>query len=95
MHKIHILGMDETYIVPQKPKEKKSRMTNKHHYKVDCFNEVIDWLLQKLDSRFNETSSQFHVCSAAFNSRDSFLDFNVESLRSLANYILMILILDT
>ena len=23
MHKIHILGMDETYIVPQKPKEKK------------------------------------------------------------------------
>ena len=22
MHKIHILGMDETYIVPQKPKEK-------------------------------------------------------------------------
>ena len=23
MHKIHILGMDEAYIVPQKPKEKK------------------------------------------------------------------------
>jgi hypothetical protein len=51
---------------------------------VDSFNEVIDWLVQELDNRFNETSSQLLLCSAAFNPRDSFHDFNVESLMSLA-----------
>jgi hypothetical protein len=47
-------------------------------------NEVVDWLIQELDSRFNETTSQLLVCSAAFNPRDSFDDFNVDNLMSLA-----------
>jgi hypothetical protein len=64
--------------------EKKSRITNKHHYEVDCFNELIDWLVQELDSRFNETRSQLLICSAAFSPRDSFCDFSVESLIGLA-----------
>jgi len=51
---------------------------------VDCFNNIIDWLLQELDSRFNETNSQLLVCSAAFSPRESFHDFDVESLISLA-----------
>ena len=63
---------------------KASGIINKHHYEVDCFNEVIDWLAQELDSRFNEISSQLLVCSAVFNLRDSFHDFNVESLINLA-----------
>ena len=82
-HDISELEMDEPYIDPTRPR-KKSGITNKHHFQVDCFNEVFDWLLQELDSRFNETASQLLVCSAAFNPRDSFHDFNVDSLISLA-----------
>ena len=82
-HDISKLEMDEAYIDPTKPR-KKTGITNKHHFQVDCFNEILDWLLQELDSRFNETSSQLLVCSAAFNPRDSFNDFNVDSLISLA-----------
>ena len=63
---------------------KKTGITNKHHFQVDCFNEVLNWLLQELDSHFNETTSQLLVCSAAFNPRDLFHDFNVDSLISLA-----------
>jgi hypothetical protein len=83
MHDIDRLQMEDAYIDPQQPR-KKSGITNKHHYEVDCFNEVIDWFVQELDSHFNETSSQLLVCSAAFNPRDSFGDFNVDSLMSLA-----------
>jgi len=82
-HDISKLEMDEPYIDPTRPR-KKSRITNMHHCQVDCFNEVFDWLLQELDSRFNETASQLLVCSAAFNPRDSFRDFNVDSMISLA-----------
>ena len=82
-HDISKLEMDEPYIDPTRPR-KKIWNTNEHHFQVDCFNQVFDWLLQELDSRFNETTSQFLVCSAAFNPRDSFHDFNVDSLISLA-----------
>ena len=51
---------------------------------MDCFNNIIDWLLQELDSRFNETNSQLLVCSDTFSPRESFRDFDVESLISLA-----------
>ena len=51
---------------------------------MDCFNDVIDWLVQELNSRFSETSSLLLVCLAAFNPRDSFHDFDVESLINLA-----------
>ena len=50
------LEMKDEYIDPKKRRHK-SGITNKHYYQVDCFNDVIDWLLQKLDSRFNETGS--------------------------------------
>jgi len=83
MHDIARLEMKDAYIDPKKYR-KASGITNKHHYEVYCFNEVIDWLVQELDSRFNETSSQLLVCSPAFNPRDSFHDFNVESLINLA-----------
>jgi hypothetical protein len=49
------LGMEEEYIDPQK-KRKKTEITNKHYYQVDCFNGV-------LDNHFNETSSELLVCS--------------------------------
>ena len=51
---------------------------------MDCFNDVIDWLVQELDSHFSETSSQLLVCSAAFDLRDQFHAFDVETLMSLA-----------
>jgi len=77
------LEMEDEYIDPKKQRHK-SGITNKHYYQVDCFNDVIDWLLQELDSRFNETSSQLLICSASFSPRDSFNDFNLENLMSLA-----------
>uniref|UniRef100_I1P1W2 HAT C-terminal dimerisation domain-containing protein n=1 Tax=Oryza glaberrima TaxID=4538 RepID=I1P1W2_ORYGL len=77
------LEMEDTYIDPKKRRHK-SGITNKHYYQVDCFNDVIDWILQELDNRFSETSSQLLICSSAFSPRDSFHDFNLENLMSLA-----------
>nr|CAD39903.2 OSJNBa0065B15.7 [Oryza sativa Japonica Group] len=77
------LEIEDTYIDPKKRRHK-SGITNKHYYQVDCFNDVIDWILQELDNRFSETSSQLLICSSAFSPRDSFHDFNLENLMSLA-----------
>jgi hypothetical protein len=82
-HGIVKLELDEAYVDPKNVR-KKTGITNKHHFQVECFNDVIDWLLQELDSRFNVTTSKFLVCSASLNPRDKFHDFNVERLISLA-----------
>ena len=83
LHEIDRVEMESTYIDPRQPR-KRSRITNKHHYAVDCFNDIIDWLVQELDSRFSETTTQLLVCSAAFSPRDKFHSFDGETLMSLA-----------
>jgi hypothetical protein len=82
-HNLSKLEMGEEYVNPKKPRQK-TGITNKHHYQVDCFNDVIDWLLQELDSRFNEKNSKLLICSAALNPSESFRDFNLEHLMDLA-----------
>ena len=49
MHDIARLEMEDAYIYPKRSR-KASGITNKHHYEVDCFNEIIDWLVQELNS---------------------------------------------
>ncbi|XP_071677000.1 uncharacterized protein [Lolium perenne] len=82
-HDIIMLEMEEAYINPKK-KRQNTGITNQHHYQVDCFNGVIDWLVQEFDSRFSETSSNLLIWSAALSPRDSFHDFHLENLMSLA-----------
>nr|XP_040245739.1 uncharacterized protein LOC109783366 [Aegilops tauschii subsp. strangulata] len=82
-HDISKLEMEDQYVNPKKPRQK-TGITNRHHYEVDCFNDVIDWLLQELDNRFNEKNSELLVCSAALSPNESFHDFNLEHLMSLA-----------
>ncbi|XP_025878323.1 uncharacterized protein [Oryza sativa Japonica Group] len=77
------LEMEDAYINPKRPRQK-TGITNKHHFEVDCFNEIVDWLLQELDNRFNEKTSQLLICAAALSPRQSFHDFNLEHLMSLA-----------
>jgi hypothetical protein len=82
-HSLSKIQMEDPYVNPKKPRQK-TGITNKHHYQVDCFNDVIDWLLQELDSRFNEKNSKIIICSAALSPKESFHDFNLKNLLSLS-----------
>jgi hypothetical protein len=44
-HDIAKQEMGEAYVDPKNVR-KKTGITNKHHFQVECFNDVIDWLLQ-------------------------------------------------
>ncbi|XP_062218173.1 uncharacterized protein LOC133918342 [Phragmites australis] len=77
------LEMGDDYVNPTKPRQK-TGITNQHHYEVDCFNDVLDWLLQELNTRFNEKTSKLLVYTAALSPRASFSEFNLEHLMSLA-----------
>uniref|UniRef100_A0A0A9GZJ4 HAT C-terminal dimerisation domain-containing protein n=1 Tax=Arundo donax TaxID=35708 RepID=A0A0A9GZJ4_ARUDO len=82
-HDLSKLEMGDDYVNPKKPRQK-TGITNQHHYEVDCFNDVLDWLLQELNSRFNEKTSKLLVYTAALSPKGSFREFNLENLMSLA-----------
>jgi hypothetical protein len=82
-HVIPMLDMHEEYVDHHKPR-KKSNHTNYEHYRWDCLNPVIDLLLIEFNDRFSETNSNLLTYMAAFNPRDSFADFKLESLMELA-----------
>jgi hypothetical protein len=81
-HVIPMLDMHEEYVDHHKPR-KKSNHTNYEHYRWDCLNPVIDLLLIEFNDRFSETNSNLLTYMAAFNPRDSFADFKLESLMEL------------
>ncbi|XP_068331735.1 uncharacterized protein [Pyrus communis] len=60
------------------------RKTNRHHYKVELFFEVIDFQLTELDDRFDETNTELLICLACLSPNDSFVAFDKEQLVHLA-----------
>jgi hypothetical protein len=84
-HDIPKLDMEEEYIDRHKPR-KKSNRTNYQHYRWDCLNSVIDLLLIEFNDRFGETNSNLLTYMAALSLKDSFGNFNLESLMELAKH---------
>jgi hypothetical protein len=82
-HDIEELDMERAYVNPKKRRQV-TGIANKRHYQVDSLNDVLDWLVQELDGRFSDTSSNLFVWSAALSPRDSFRDLNLKSLINLA-----------
>jgi hypothetical protein len=82
-HGIAKLDMDEEYIDRHKPRKKTNR-TNYQHYRYDFLNPIIDLQLTEFNDRFNEVNSQLLTHIAAFNPKNCFEAFKVESLMELA-----------
>lgn len=78
-HGILRLDMEEEYIDRHKPR-KKINHTNYQQYRWDCLNPVVDLLLIEFNDRFTETNSNLLTYMAAFNPKDSFADFKMNSL---------------
>ncbi|XP_070660472.1 uncharacterized protein [Malus domestica] len=53
-HEIEVPNMDDLYVIQGKSLRKAPRKTNRHHYIMELFFEVIDFQLTKLDDRFAE-----------------------------------------
>jgi hypothetical protein len=82
-HSIPKLDMEDDYIDRHKPRKKTNR-TNYQHYRYDCLNPIIDLQLAEFNDRFNEVNSHLLTQIAAFNPKNSFEAFKVESLIELA-----------
>jgi uncharacterized protein YoxC len=83
-NEIEVPDMDKEINVRGTSRRRKQKVTNKHYYHVEIFLVAIDAILTELNHRFSEISSELLVCMAAFNPRNSFSNFDVDKLVSLA-----------
>ncbi|CAN6694897.1 unnamed protein product [Malus baccata var. baccata] len=83
-HEIEVPNMDDLYVIQGKSLRKAPRKTNRHHYKVELFFEVIDFQLTELDDRFTEGNTELLICLACLSPNDSFVAFDKEKLVRLA-----------
>ncbi|CAN6691240.1 unnamed protein product [Malus baccata var. baccata] len=65
---------------------KAQAVTNMHHYCVGIFYVVLDWHLQELNNRFNETNIELLLCLACICPTDSFSAFDSQKLLRLAQF---------
>ncbi|XP_024962893.1 uncharacterized protein LOC112503058 [Cynara cardunculus var. scolymus] len=78
---IKALDMEDRY---SKNGIQKTNITNRHYYKFDIFNTVVDMQIQEFGDRFSELSIELLKNIAALSPCDSFSQFNVSDLLKLS-----------
>lgn len=85
-HDIIVPRMEDLYKLPGRPRRGVHKVTIRHHYEIQIFKTVIDWMLQELNSRFDEVTTELLSCMACFSPNDSFSSFNKDKLVRLAKF---------
>ncbi|XP_024963056.1 uncharacterized protein LOC112503222 [Cynara cardunculus var. scolymus] len=78
---IKALDMEDRY---SKNGRQRTNITNRHYYKFDIFNNVVDMQIQEFEDRFSEVSTELLKNIAALSLCDSFSQFNVSDLLKLS-----------
>ncbi|XP_042465663.1 uncharacterized protein LOC122048126 [Zingiber officinale] len=61
-------------------------ITNFHHYRVEIFCQVVDLIIQEMNNRFSEVSTELLGCISCLHPRNSFSQFDVHKLIHLADF---------
>ncbi|XP_024989158.1 zinc finger MYM-type protein 1-like [Cynara cardunculus var. scolymus] len=78
---IEALDMEDHY---SKNGRQRTNITNRHYYKFDIFNTVVDMQIQEFRDRFSEVSIELLKNIAALSPCNSFSQFNVSDLLKLS-----------
>ncbi|XP_022891835.1 zinc finger MYM-type protein 1-like [Olea europaea var. sylvestris] len=86
---ISVPNMDDIVVSKGRPRRASHQVTYYHCFYVDLFCHVIDSILQELNYRFPETTTEFFTYISCLSPRDSFAAFDVCKLVRLAHLYLM------
>ncbi|KAE8725557.1 hypothetical protein F3Y22_tig00008468pilonHSYRG00005 [Hibiscus syriacus] len=81
LHCIETLDMSEYYVTPR---NRRTKITNQHHFEVEIFNTVLDMQIQEFGDRCSEVSTELLENMAALSPSDSFSKFDKSKLLKLS-----------
>ncbi|XP_042437065.1 uncharacterized protein LOC122023032 [Zingiber officinale] len=76
--------MEENMITHGRSRRNGQMITNFHHYRVEIFCQVLDMMVQEMNNRFSESSTEVLTCIACLDPKDSFSQFDIGKLLHLA-----------
>lgn len=80
-YNITMLDMTESY---GNPRNRKNVITNRHHFEVDIFNEVLDMQIQELGNRFSEVTTSLIKNMSGLNPCNGFSKFDPSKILAFA-----------
>ena len=83
-HDIAIPDMKDFYTPWGRSKSSKKNVSNKHHFRIEVFLNVLDQQLLELNNLFNEINTELLICMASLSPRNSFSSFKKEKIIRLA-----------
>ncbi|XP_042443839.1 zinc finger MYM-type protein 1-like [Zingiber officinale] len=86
LNMIPILDMEDNMLTRGHGRRRGQLITNFHHYRVEIFCQVVDLIIQKMNNRFSEVSTDLLGCISCFHPRNSFSQFDVHKLIHLADF---------
>ncbi|XP_021816365.1 uncharacterized protein LOC110758764 [Prunus avium] len=84
-HDIDMPDMNALYkIDTRRACQQRDDITVEHHYRVDLFNDTIDYQLEELNTRFSEGTIELLTLSFALDPSNDFKAFNIDDICKLA-----------
>ncbi|ESQ38930.1 hypothetical protein EUTSA_v10001868mg [Eutrema salsugineum] len=84
-HDIDMIMMEDEFVDFRRPR-KKTNTTNLHHYKISCFNFVLDLQLQEFNDCITEVNTQLLICMASLSPTSSFKQLDKDKLMKLVEF---------
>jgi hypothetical protein len=81
---IFVPNMEDIVVLRGRPRRGTQQVTYYHRFYVDLYCYVIDSILQELNDRFSETTTELLTCISCLNPRDSFAAFDRDKFLRLA-----------
>ncbi|XP_042410010.1 uncharacterized protein LOC121999390 [Zingiber officinale] len=86
LNMIPILDMEDNMLTRGHGRRRGQLITNFHHYRVEIFCQVVDLIIQEMNNRFSEVSTELLGCISCLHPRNSFSQFDVHKLINLADF---------
>ncbi|XP_074355772.1 uncharacterized protein LOC141695424 [Apium graveolens] len=83
-YKIDVPDMNARYMDGIRSVRQRDDISVEHHYHYDVFNSAIDFQLEELHYRFNDTAVQLLRLSSSLEPKNNFMMFDIEHIYTLA-----------
>ncbi|XP_042448856.1 uncharacterized protein LOC122033758 [Zingiber officinale] len=80
LNDIPVPEMKDNCLIGGRSRRRKQVITNLYYYRVEIFYQVVDLVIQEMNTRFSEVSTELLSCLACLHPRNSFSEFNVQKL---------------
>ncbi|XP_042466270.1 zinc finger MYM-type protein 1-like [Zingiber officinale] len=80
LNEIPVPEMKDNCMIGGRSRRRRQVITNLHYYRVEIFYQVVDSVIQEMNTHFSEVGTELLSCIACLHPRNSFSEFNVQKL---------------